>query len=114
MIKGQPFTVNGKSIDINFTKDECYAKKSGICPLEQDFKINTSELYKSLFRNEQLYCPSLLYELKKNGFNPDSLYDEICIEHHNDTDKYVVNEGRHRVCIAIKSGIEITAIVTEK
>lgn len=114
MVNSKLFSVNEKNIGINFTKDECYAEKSGICSLQQNLKINTLKMYESLFRNDQLYCPSLLHDLRYNGFHPDSLYDEICIDHYNDTDKYVVNEGRHRVCIAIKSGIEIAAIVTEK
>jgi hypothetical protein len=113
-MKSQPFLVDNKNIKISFTNNECYALKSGICSLEQEVKINRPEVFKSLYRNDQLYCPSIFHDIQHNGFHADNHLDEIQIDHYNDTNKYVVNEGRHRVCIAKKSGVEITAIVTEK
>lgn len=107
-----PFTVNDKSITIHFEKAECYKENSGICPIDQG--IRTTISYKSIIgRNEKLYCPSLLYDIQKNGFHPDSLYDEICICHCIQTDSYDVYEGRHRVCIAMHSPIKITAIIKD-
>lgn len=114
MKKGKPFEVKDKNIRIYFKDTECYKEKTGTCPITNNIETTLPDLYEKLYRNDELYCPSLLYEIKRNGFFPKKYLDEIIIEYNSQTDTYVVNEGRHRVCIASKSDISITAIITKQ
>ncbi len=113
MKSSENFPLKDKDIDIHFKESECYKVKTGICPIEQKCEGTVKEMSAVIYRNEKFYCPYLLYKIKNYGFKIDSYMDEIIIHYHKHSNKYVVQEGRHRVCISLKSDISIKAIVTE-
>jgi len=109
-IKDLPFDVKNKTIHIHFESSECYQKYKGVCPIVHETKFTPSSS-DHLFRNDERYCPALLYKIRENGFNAESSLDQIRITYFSKSNHYVVREGRHRVCIAIKSDLKIKAVV---
>lgn len=90
---------NSRRLNYEFTDGNCYAKRTGICPLAnitlQDIK-NTQHHNDCVRRNNRLYC-LLMAKAMLNGtlheYMPVSVYFFAKCGH------FYIDDGRHRICI---------------
>lgn len=81
-----------------FTENECYKKKWGICALDEEPMQEVPGCYQEY---EQGYCPSLYIAMKK-GIIASTPQIQLCECGH-----YMVDQGKHRICIAKNKKEEI-------
>ncbi len=103
------FRPRGKVFCYNFNKYDCCEINSKQCIVTEDMKpINYNRHI--LEHNAKEYCHRIASLILLNGFREDlsPIYIEKCSCGH-----YVVDGGRHRLCIAGKLDIEIKVILQE-
>lgn len=87
----------------NFSRDECYFEKNGICPVE----ANKEKLLNCVAYDTSYKCESLMQNIIENGFYERTKECEIVVIRSEPCGKYSFNNGRHRTCAASKLNVPI-------
>lgn len=105
------FDPHGKTFEFNLDKYSC-CKKNGKTCLAGNAQIvdGIGEKYLRVHRDDEMYCPNIINNIKRNGFD-DDLYEIMVVR--NGCGHYSVTNGQHRICAAAKAGISITVYLQE-